>query len=297
MCQGLASAGPCRDRFGRRFCLPEFGFPMHNQPPRSHVYRQPNVVATQVTATVKWFNPERGYGFVKVGDSGKDALLPASLVVPAGHTTLPDGATVVVDIVEDRKGQQVSVLHSVDLSTAAAPARPQGRDRGFGERGFGDRGGDRGFGDRGGDRGFGARRDAGGPRDRNFGDRGGDRGGFQDRGQGRGFQDRGQDRGGFQDRGQGRGFHDRGQDRGGFQDRGRPQQASGPTSEMGATVKWFNGGKGYGFAQPDGGGRDVFIPARALESAGLRGLDDGQRVRMTVRQTEKGMEAVSLKVE
>ena len=66
---------------------------------------------------------------------------------------------------------------------------------------------------------------------------------------------------------------------------------------MGATVKWFNGGKGYGFEQPDGGGRDVFIPARALESAGLRGLDDGQRVRMTVRQTEKGMEAVSLKVE
>ena len=275
---------------------------MYNQPPRSHVYRQPNVVATQVTATVKWFNPERGYGFVKVGDSGKDALLPASLVVPAGHTTLPDGATVVVDIVEDRKGQQVSVLHSVDLSTAA-PARPQGRDRGFGERSFGDRGGerggdrgfgDRGFGDRGGDRGFGARRDVGGPRDRNFGDRnfgdrGGDRGGFQDRGQGRGFQDRGP----------GRGFQDRGQDRGGFQDRGprRPQQDSGPTSEMGATVKWFNGGKGYGFAQPDGGGRDVFIPARALESAGLRGLDDGQRVRMTVRQTEKGMEAVSLKVE
>jgi CspA family cold shock protein len=266
---------------GRRFCLPEFGFPMHNQPPRSHVYRQPNVVATQVTATVKWFNPERGYGFVKVGDSGKDALLPASLVVPAGHTTLPDGATVVVDIVEDRKGQQVSVLHSVDLSTAA-PARPQARDRGFGDRGgdrgFGDRG-NRGFGDRGpGDRRFGARRDAGGPRERNFGDRN--------------FGDRGGDRGGFQGRGP-----DRGQDRG-FQDRGpRRPQASGPTSEVGATVKWFNGGKGYGFAQPDDGGRDVFIPARALESAGLRGLDDGQRVRMTVRQGEKGMEAVSIKVE
>ncbi|MBP2304938.1 cold-shock protein [Azospirillum melinis] len=255
---------------------------MHNQPPRSHVYRQPNVVATQVTATVKWFNPERGYGFVKVGDSGKDALLPASLVVPAGHTTLPDGATVVVDLVEDRKGQQVSVLHSVDLSTAT-PARPQGRERSFGDRGdrgFNDRGGDRG-----GDRGFGARRDAGGPRDRGFGDRG--------------FGDRGGDRGGFQSRNQDRGFQDRGQDRG-FQDRGgprRPQQASGPTSEMGATVKWFNGGKGYGFAQPDDGGRDVFIPARALESAGLRGLDDGQRVRMTVRQGEKGMEAVSLKIE
>jgi cold shock protein len=66
---------------------------------------------------------------------------------------------------------------------------------------------------------------------------------------------------------------------------------------MTGTVKWFNSGKGFGFATPDAGGRDVFIPARALERAGLHGLDDGQRVRMTVRQGEKGMEAVSLSAE
>ncbi|MFD1625946.1 cold-shock protein, partial [Azospirillum griseum] len=94
---------------------------MSQHPPRQHVYRQPNVVGTEVTATVKWFDPERGYGFVTLGGAGKDALLPASVVVPAGHTTLPEGATVVVDLVEDRKGQQVSALHSVDLSTAAPP--------------------------------------------------------------------------------------------------------------------------------------------------------------------------------
>lgn len=233
---------------------------MSSQPPRQHVYRQPNVVGTQVTAIVKWFDPERGFGFVKLGAEGRDALIPASVVVPAGHATLPEGATVVVDLVEDRKGQQVSVLHSVDLSTAAPPARSRTPERG-GDRGFGDRGGDRG------------------PRS------GGDRGGFGDRG---GY-DRGGNRGGSRDRDAG--------PRGGAPAPRRGAADAGPTSEMNGTVKWFNTSKGFGFATPDDGGRDVFIPARALERAGLRGLDDGARVRMTVRQGEKGMEAVSLSAE
>lgn len=248
---------------------------MNRQPPprqpRQHVFRQPNVVGTQVTATVKWFDPERGFGFVTLGEQGKDALIPASIVVPAGHATLPEGATVVVDLVEDRKGQQVSALHSVDLSTAV-PSRPPRREGGFGDRG-GDRGGPRDY----------------GSRDRGFGDRGGDRG----------FDRGGPERGGFGDRG-GRGApRDFGSRESGPRG-GSPaprRDASGPTSEMSGTVKWFNSSKGFGFAAPDDGGRDVFIPARALERAGLRGLDDGQRVRMTVRQGEKGMEAVSLTAE
>jgi CspA family cold shock protein len=44
------------------------------------------------------------------------------------------------------------------------------------------------------------------------------------------------------------------------------------------TVKWFNGQKGFGFIQPDGGGSDVFVHISAVEKAGLRGLTDGQRV-------------------
>ena len=44
------------------------------------------------------------------------------------------------------------------------------------------------------------------------------------------------------------------------------------------TVKWYNGQKGYGFIQPDNGGKDVFVHATALERAGLRGLAEGQKV-------------------
>jgi cold shock protein len=44
------------------------------------------------------------------------------------------------------------------------------------------------------------------------------------------------------------------------------------------TVKWFNGQKGFGFIQPDAGGPDVFVHISALERAGLRGLNEGQKI-------------------
>jgi len=48
------------------------------------------------------------------------------------------------------------------------------------------------------------------------------------------------------------------------------------------TVKWFNGQKGYGFIQPDGGGKDVFVHISALEKAGLRDLREGDKVSFDV---------------
>jgi CspA family cold shock protein len=48
------------------------------------------------------------------------------------------------------------------------------------------------------------------------------------------------------------------------------------------TVKWFNSTKGFGFIQPDGGGKDVFVHVSAVERAGMSSLTDGQRISFDV---------------
>lgn len=53
------------------------------------------------------------------------------------------------------------------------------------------------------------------------------------------------------------------------------------------TVKWFNSQKGYGFIQPDDGGKDVFVHISAVEAAGLRSLNEGQKISYEL-VTEKG---------
>jgi CspA family cold shock protein len=63
------------------------------------------------------------------------------------------------------------------------------------------------------------------------------------------------------------------------------------------TVKWFNEQKGYGFIQPDGGGKDVFVHISAVERSGLRGLAEGQKISYEVQADRRtGKEsAVDLK--
>jgi CspA family cold shock protein len=53
------------------------------------------------------------------------------------------------------------------------------------------------------------------------------------------------------------------------------------------TVKWFNGQKGYGFIQPDDGGKDVFVHISAVEAAGMHGLNEGQKVSFEVVANRK----------
>ena len=58
------------------------------------------------------------------------------------------------------------------------------------------------------------------------------------------------------------------------------------------TVKWFNIQKGYGFIQPDKGGKDVFVHITAVERSGIGSLAEGQRVRYDV-VTDRGKEAAA----
>ena len=60
------------------------------------------------------------------------------------------------------------------------------------------------------------------------------------------------------------------------------------------TVKFFNSSKGFGFISPEGGGKDVFVHATAVEMAGMRTLAEGQRVSFDIQPDAKGSKAVNL---
>jgi cold shock protein len=60
------------------------------------------------------------------------------------------------------------------------------------------------------------------------------------------------------------------------------------------TVKFFNTTKGFGFISPEGGGKDVFVHATAVEQAGMRSLSEGQRVNFDIQPDARGSKAVNL---
>ena len=62
------------------------------------------------------------------------------------------------------------------------------------------------------------------------------------------------------------------------------------------TVKWFNPTKGYGFIQPQGGGKDVFVHISAVERAGLSTLNEGQQVEYEIVANRGKESAENLKV-
>jgi CspA family cold shock protein len=62
------------------------------------------------------------------------------------------------------------------------------------------------------------------------------------------------------------------------------------------TVKWFNATKGYGFIQPDDGGKDVFVHVTAVQKAGLTGLNEGQKISYALATDRGKTSATELKV-
>ncbi len=63
------------------------------------------------------------------------------------------------------------------------------------------------------------------------------------------------------------------------------------------TVKWFNTTKGFGFIEPDEGGKDVFVHISAVQNSGLTGLADNQKVEFELQESRDGrMAACDLKL-
>jgi CspA family cold shock protein len=69
--------------------------------------------------------------------------------------------------------------------------------------------------------------------------------------------------------------------------------SSGPPQD--ATVKWFNGEKGFGFIAPDNGGEDVFAHFSAITGGGYKSLDEGQKVEFEITQGQKGLQAENIR--
>lgn len=59
------------------------------------------------------------------------------------------------------------------------------------------------------------------------------------------------------------------------------------------TVKWFDSTRGFGFIAPEGGSKDVFVHATALERAGIHGLDNGQTVSFDLERDRNGRESAT----
>jgi CspA family cold shock protein len=163
-----------------------------------------------IDATVKWFNPEKGFGFVELGGGLGDAFLHIAVLEGAGHETVLSGTKLRVQIGQGQKGPQVTSVLEVDASGAAA-ARPQRS-----------------------------------PSTRATS--------------------------------------------------GRERSNADGAVDIEGTVKWFNADKGFGFVICEDGEKDVFLHISIVERAGLRAVDEDQRLAMKVVNTQKGREAVSFSV-
>ena len=85
----------------------------------------------EISASVKWFNSEKGFGFVELADGSGDVFLHANALSQSGHDSVSPGATLSVKIGQGPKGRQVAEVMSVDESTAQ-PERPRSGGGGFG---------------------------------------------------------------------------------------------------------------------------------------------------------------------
>ena len=160
-----------------------------------------------VEAIVKWFNVDKGFGFVELADGSGDAFLHVAVLQAGGHDAVEPETKLSVQVGQGQKGRQVTVVLAVHASAGGAPraANPSPRSS---------------------------------------------------------------------------------------SGRERPDPAT--AAEIEGTVKWFNPVKGFGFVVCEDGGKDVFVHVSIVERAGLRGLDEGQRLAMKVVKTQKGREAISL---
>jgi CspA family cold shock protein len=102
--------------------------PSYERPVRQQGSSLPS--GSEAAARVKWFNPEKGFGFVELTDGSGEAFLHIRQVEAAGYAALEPGTTLLVKVVAGQKGTQVDEIVNIDPSTAAPePPRREPRSR------------------------------------------------------------------------------------------------------------------------------------------------------------------------
>jgi len=122
-----------RDRDFRPARRRDFADDDYQPPTRNFGYEQPrgpqfdSPSGPPVGAIVKWYNPDKGFGFVELAHGSGDAFLHVSVVERSGHGSISPGATLEVRASPGSKGPQVTEIISVDASTALQeqPRRPR----------------------------------------------------------------------------------------------------------------------------------------------------------------------------
>jgi CspA family cold shock protein len=126
--------GKGRDRGPRRR---GFDDDFYSPPPARHdrqqqsFQRAPRESATPsgpaIDAIVKWFTPDKGFGFVELADGSGDAFLHIAVLQAAGHEAVDPQTKLSVQVGQGQKGRQVTAVLSVDTSTSGAPRAPSRR--------------------------------------------------------------------------------------------------------------------------------------------------------------------------
>jgi len=157
---------------------------------------------TRATGQVKWFDPDKGFGFIVADDGGPDILLHANVLRGFGQSSVADGAAIEVSVQETERGVQAVEIHAISVPEPSAEAP------GFAEP------------------------------------------------------------------------------------EPEPLLDAGPFEP--ARVKWFDRGKGFGFANVFGDADDVFLHVNALRRSGLADLQPGEAISIRVADGRRGRLAVEI---